>query len=114
MRIRNGEGIGGGQVVGWLPIVSSLVCSASHMPIVHWTLNFILWPGSLQVPEDASEEGKKGYINHKRVVWHESILKLLGHIPQYSKTGYSHTCYDGIKRWLFPVIPILSADYEEQ
>ena len=67
-----------------------------------------------QVPEDAAEEGKLGYTTLKRVVWHESFLKFLEHIAQYSKTGYSYKCYNNIPRWLFPVILILSADYEEQ
>ncbi|KAG2753584.1 hypothetical protein P692DRAFT_201705525 [Suillus brevipes Sb2] len=84
--IRNGEGIGGGRVVGWLPIIE----------------------------EEASEHGKPGFINFKRVVWHESFLKILLNLEQYSRTGYSYTCYDTIMRWLFPVILILSADYEEQ
>ncbi|KAG2144311.1 hypothetical protein DEU56DRAFT_870425 [Suillus clintonianus] len=84
--IRNGEGIGGGRVVGWLPIID----------------------------EEASEHGKPGYINVKRVVWHKSLIKLFFNLEQYSKTGYSYTCYDNIMRWLFPVILILSADYEEQ
>ncbi|KAG2085342.1 uncharacterized protein F5147DRAFT_793714 [Suillus discolor] len=84
--IRNGEGFGGGRVVGWLPIV----------------------------PDDAAEEGKLGYTTLKRVVWHESFFKLLEHVAQHSKTGYSHKGYNGIPRWLFPVILILSADYEEQ
>ncbi|KAG1796452.1 uncharacterized protein HD556DRAFT_1431467 [Suillus plorans] len=84
--IRNGEGIGGGRVVGWLPIVS----------------------------EDADEEGKPGFVNLKRVIWHEAFLKLLELVAQHSKSGYSHTCYDKIARWLFPIILILSADYEEQ
>ncbi|KAG1811595.1 hypothetical protein EV424DRAFT_1327573 [Suillus variegatus] len=84
--IRNGEGFGGGRVVGWLPIV----------------------------PEDAAEEGKLGYTTLKRVVWHEGFFKLLEHAAQHSKTGYSHKGYNGIPRWLFPVILILSADYEEQ
>ncbi|KIK35236.1 hypothetical protein CY34DRAFT_17146 [Suillus luteus UH-Slu-Lm8-n1] len=86
VHIRNGEGIGGGRVVGWLPIV----------------------------PEDASEEGKLGYTTLKRVVWHESFVKLLVNLDQFSKTGYSYSCYDKILRWLFPVILILSGDYEEQ
>ncbi|KAG2137820.1 hypothetical protein BD769DRAFT_1351482 [Suillus cothurnatus] len=86
VHIRNGEGFGGGRVVGWLPIV----------------------------PEDAGEEGKLGYTTLKRVVWHESFLKLLEHAAQYSKTGYLRKCHNDILRWLFPVILILSADYEEQ
>jgi hypothetical protein len=67
-----------------------------------------------QVPEDAGEEGKLGYTTLKRVVWHESFLKLLEHAAQYSKTGYLRKCHNDILRWLFPVILILSADYEEQ
>jgi hypothetical protein len=54
------------------------------------------------------------YTNLKRVVWHESFLILLETIILISKTGFAHECYDGILRWLFPLILILSADYEEQ
>ncbi|KAG1765483.1 hypothetical protein EV702DRAFT_981531 [Suillus placidus] len=84
--IRNGEGIGGGRVVGWLPIID----------------------------EEASEQGKPGYINFKRIVWHEAFIKLFTNLDKYSKTGYSYMCYNKKLRWLFPVILILSADYEEQ
>ena len=49
-----------------------------------------------QVPEDAAEEGKLRYTTLKRVVWHESFLKFLEHIAQYSKTGYSYKCYNNI------------------
>ncbi|KAG1861238.1 hypothetical protein F4604DRAFT_1684061 [Suillus subluteus] len=66
------------------------------------------------VPEDAGEEGKLGHTMLKYVVWHESFKKLLEHAAQYSKTGYSHKCHNDILQWLFPVILILSADYEEQ
>ncbi|KAJ8580971.1 hypothetical protein M405DRAFT_887350 [Rhizopogon salebrosus TDB-379] len=76
----------GGRLVGWLPIV----------------------------PEDSDEDGKLSYTNLKRVVWHESFLILLETIILISKTGFAHECYDGILRWLFPLILILSADYEEQ
>ncbi|KAG1899351.1 uncharacterized protein F5891DRAFT_1128989 [Suillus fuscotomentosus] len=84
--VMNGEAFGGGRVIGWLPIV----------------------------PEDAGEEGKLGYTTLKCVVWHESFFKLLELAAQYSKTGYLHKCHNNIVRWLFPVILILSADYEEQ
>ncbi|KAG2105004.1 uncharacterized protein F5147DRAFT_746463 [Suillus discolor] len=70
--------------------------------------------GSRVVPEEAFEEGKLRYTTLKRVMWHESFLKLLVHLDQYSKTGYSYSCYDKIMHWLFPVILILSGDYEEQ
>ncbi|KAF8127384.1 hypothetical protein EV363DRAFT_1401113 [Boletus edulis] len=83
--IRNGERYGGGCVVGWLPIV----------------------------PEPAENEGKLSYTNFKRVVWHEAFLRILDKLDEFSKTGYCHKCYDEIIRWLFPLILILSGDYEE-
>ncbi|KAG1819402.1 hypothetical protein DFJ58DRAFT_720208 [Suillus subalutaceus] len=52
------------------------------------------------VPADSDEDGKLSYTNLKKVL--------------ISKTGFAHQCYDGILRWLFPLILILSADYEEQ
>ncbi|KAG0692108.1 hypothetical protein DFH29DRAFT_985943 [Suillus ampliporus] len=66
------------------------------------------------VSEDADEEGKPGFVNLKHVIWHELFLKLLELVVQYSKTGYLHQCFDKIIRWLFPILLILSADYEEQ
>ncbi|KAG1763350.1 hypothetical protein EV702DRAFT_982923 [Suillus placidus] len=86
IHIRNTDGLGGGRMVGWLPIV----------------------------PEDSEEDGKLMYVNLKRVVWHEGFLKLLETIILYAKTGYAHLCYDGIVRWLYAFILLLSADYEEQ
>lgn len=53
-------------------------------------------------------------MNLKRVVWHEGFFKLLETIILYAKTGYAHLCYDGIVRWLYVFILLLSADYEEQ
>jgi hypothetical protein len=51
----------------------------------------------------------------KRVVWHEAFLEILKTLEQYAKTGWYFTgCADGIPRWLFPVVLLLSADYEEQ
>ncbi|KAF8837802.1 hypothetical protein BDN67DRAFT_991595 [Paxillus ammoniavirescens] len=84
--IRNGNDIGGGTVVGWLPIV----------------------------PEDAEEDGKLSYMTLKHVVWHESFFKLLEEVIQHARSGYVHACHDKIERTLFPLILILSADYEEQ
>ncbi|KAI5985815.1 hypothetical protein F5J12DRAFT_787334 [Pisolithus orientalis] len=59
VEIWNSNVVGGGTVVGWLPIV----------------------------PEDAKEEGKLGYTTLKHVIWHESFKKLLLEIEQCSKTG---------------------------
>ncbi|KAI0073150.1 hypothetical protein K474DRAFT_1710969 [Panus rudis PR-1116 ss-1] len=87
VHIRNGEGLGGGCVVGWLPIV----------------------------PEDPSEKQKTGFANFKRVVWHESFLRMLQTIAPLSKVGYvyENTQLNLLLR-LFPVVIILSSDYEEQ
>ncbi|KAF7353173.1 hypothetical protein MSAN_01504900 [Mycena sanguinolenta] len=83
--IRNGNGWGGGQIVGELPIVA----------------------------DDTAESGKAGYVNFKTAVWHASFFKLLESIVGHSKTGVWTNCGDGKTRWLFPVVLILAADYEE-
>ncbi|KAJ6510938.1 hypothetical protein C8R45DRAFT_1050416 [Mycena sanguinolenta] len=83
--IRNGNGWGGGQVVGELPIVA----------------------------DDTVETKKKGYVDFKNAVWHKSFFKLLESIAVHSKTGVWTKCGDGKTRWLFPVVLILAADYEE-
>ena len=67
-----------------------------------------------QVKEDAGETRKKRFVNLKRVVWHEGFKCVLESIIQYSKTGCWTDCGDQVSRWLFPLILILSADYEEQ
>ncbi|KAG1797456.1 uncharacterized protein HD556DRAFT_1233350 [Suillus plorans] len=86
VNIRNTDGLGGGRMVGWLPIV----------------------------PDDSEEDGKLSYVNLKRVVWHKAFFKLLETIIIYAKAGYAYTCYDGVMRWLYAFILLLSADYEEQ
>ncbi|KAI6002407.1 hypothetical protein F5J12DRAFT_947888 [Pisolithus orientalis] len=86
VEIQNSHTIGGGCIIGWLP-----------------------------VPKDAEEEGKLGYITLKCIVWHKSFSRLLSDIMQHSKTGYIHMSHhDQVTCWLFPVILILSADYKEQ
>ncbi|KAF6744588.1 hypothetical protein DFP72DRAFT_1078429 [Ephemerocybe angulata] len=84
--LRNGKGLAAGRLVGWLPIV----------------------------PELAEESGKRGFVDFKRVVWHSGFQELLATIKMYSKTGFPVRCGDGIERLIFPIILILSADYEEQ
>ncbi|KAH9029162.1 hypothetical protein EDB85DRAFT_2147471 [Lactarius pseudohatsudake] len=84
--IRNGNGFGSGRVVGWLPIVK----------------------------EDPMERKKPAFVNFKRAVWHESFFMIIQSIVTHSKTGCWLECGDGVKRWLFPIVLILSADYEEQ
>ncbi|KAG1905761.1 uncharacterized protein F5891DRAFT_1125792 [Suillus fuscotomentosus] len=86
VEIWNGVGVAGGRVVGWLPIVN----------------------------ENQKDSGKASFVNFKNVVWHESFLQLIESVIQHSKTGYWFDCGDLIRRLLWPIILILSADYEEQ
>ncbi|KAJ7765259.1 hypothetical protein B0H16DRAFT_1310292 [Mycena metata] len=83
--LRNSSEWGGGQIVGWLPVVD----------------------------EDPAEAGKPGFVNFKNAVWHKSFYKLLESIVDISKTGAWINCGDGLLRCLFPMILILAADYEE-
>ncbi|KAJ7934928.1 hypothetical protein B0H13DRAFT_1586945, partial [Mycena leptocephala] len=76
---------GGGQIVGSLPVVS----------------------------DDSAESGKPGYANFKNAVWHAAFYKLLESIAIHSKPGIWTCCGDEIIRWLFPMLLILAADYEE-
>ncbi|KAH7870089.1 uncharacterized protein C8R40DRAFT_1073545 [Lentinula edodes] len=86
MDIRNGSGIAGGRVVGWLPIVS----------------------------EDAAHSGKANFFNFKNVVWHESAAKIFESMAEYCPTVYTMVCGDGVHQWMYPIVLIKSADYEEQ
>ncbi|KAI5996647.1 hypothetical protein EDC04DRAFT_2872367 [Pisolithus marmoratus] len=85
VHIHNGEQYGGGCIVGWLLIV----------------------------PELMQEERKTSYPNFKHAIWHEAFFKLLEKVAKLSKVGYLYECYDKVLQWLFPIILILSADYEE-
>ena len=68
----------------------------------------------VQVNDDADEKNKPLFADFKRIVWHESFLAILDKIIDYSENGYPFRCADDILRILFPLILILSADYEEQ
>ncbi|KAJ7757236.1 hypothetical protein DFH07DRAFT_868144 [Mycena maculata] len=83
--IRNSVRFGGGQVVG-------------HQPIVK---------------DDPQENNKPAFSNFKNIVWHTALYKLLESLVPPSKTGYWTTFGDEIARWLWPIILILAADYEE-
>ncbi|KAG2103715.1 uncharacterized protein F5147DRAFT_746667 [Suillus discolor] len=86
VEIRNGTGVGGGRVVGWLPIVK----------------------------EDPKHGKKKSFVNFKNAVWHESFLKLLEAVIVHLKSGYWFECWDPVQHLLWPLILILNADYKEQ
>ncbi|KAI0723921.1 hypothetical protein C8T65DRAFT_734430 [Cerioporus squamosus] len=83
--IRNSSGHGGGQIVGFLPVVS-----------------------------DEKEKGKPQFATHKRDVWHEALKYVLKKIAEFSRSGKKVRCGDGILRRFFSLILICVADYEEQ
>ncbi|KAJ8690115.1 hypothetical protein PTI98_011573 [Pleurotus ostreatus] len=83
--IRNGEGPGGGFMVGWLPVIEEL----------------------------ASETHKTKWTNHKATIYHLAMGVILEDIITHSHTGFAVKCGDSIQRTLYPCIPIKSADYEE-
>ncbi|TFK27784.1 hypothetical protein FA15DRAFT_635076 [Coprinopsis marcescibilis] len=87
--IRNGNGIGGGRVVGWLPIVDD------H-------------------PDAVKNKGNTDYADFKAEVWHACLQRSLEVLREASDIGHTIICGDDISRWLFPLILILSSDYEEQ
>ncbi|KAH6880256.1 hypothetical protein BKA70DRAFT_1126649 [Coprinopsis sp. MPI-PUGE-AT-0042] len=86
IEIRNSDGLAGGRMVALLPIV----------------------------PEDADKTGKTSFVNFKHLVWHESFRTMMKKLEMYAENGCKVECGDGITRLIFPIIIILSADYEEQ
>ncbi|KAF8953785.1 hypothetical protein BDZ97DRAFT_1767154 [Flammula alnicola] len=86
VHIHNGEGVGGGRLIGWLPIPE----------------------------EDAQERGKKGFVNLKREIWHQAVYEIIQSIELHTEIGTSVECADNVVRQIFPHILIISADFEEQ
>ncbi|KAG1733838.1 hypothetical protein EDB19DRAFT_1896555 [Suillus lakei] len=84
--IRNSQGMGGGYIVGWLPVVK----------------------------EDKAHAGLPAWANFKATVWHKSFERILSSLAAKSKTGQWLECLDIVQRWFFPLILILSSDFEEQ
>ncbi|TEB18351.1 hypothetical protein FA13DRAFT_1822013 [Coprinellus micaceus] len=84
--IRNGTGLGGGRVVGFVPLLD----------------------------EPPDETGKPEFIDFKRRVYHRAWEKILESLKKRAQTGDTVRCGDGIVRVLYPRVVILSADYEEQ
>ncbi|TFK83026.1 hypothetical protein K466DRAFT_666133 [Polyporus arcularius HHB13444] len=83
--IRNSNGHGGGQVIGFLPIVTN-----------------------------EKEKHKPQFATHKREVWHDAMRLALKKVIEYCRKGKKVLCGDGIWRRFFPLILMCVADYEEQ
>ncbi|KAH9487472.1 hypothetical protein JR316_0001548 [Psilocybe cubensis] len=84
--IRNGTGVGGGRLIGWLPIPD----------------------------EDSAHTHKASYVDLKRLIWHKAVHKILQSIEAPATFGAAIKCGDGKTRNIFPHILSISADYEEQ
>ncbi|KAI6122153.1 hypothetical protein EDD16DRAFT_1518483 [Pisolithus croceorrhizus] len=65
------------------------------------------------VKEDKEHSRKPQFMNFKNAVQHHSFKKLLETIEKESQIGCWVNCWDGIAHFFFPVVLILSADYEE-
>ena len=68
----------------------------------------------MQIPEDADKSRKKRFVDFKRVVWHKALKKILESLERWAESGYYHEISEDLGRWLYPIILILSADFEEQ
>ncbi|KIO04654.1 hypothetical protein M404DRAFT_26107 [Pisolithus tinctorius Marx 270] len=106
------------QINGLLSLISRIVQGKANVTLQNDVDLQCAWDRAAMqvtpVPESAKEEGKTGYTNYKCVIWHEASLCIIDRLAELSKLGYKYECYDKITRWLFPLILILSADYEEQ
>uniref|UniRef100_A0A8H7Y623 Uncharacterized protein n=1 Tax=Psilocybe cubensis TaxID=181762 RepID=A0A8H7Y623_PSICU len=85
VNIRNGTGVGGGRLIGWLPIPD----------------------------EDSAHTHKASYVDLKRLIWHKAVHKILQSIEAPATFGAAIKCGDGKIRNIFPHILSISADYEE-
>ncbi|KAK0437439.1 uncharacterized protein EV420DRAFT_1669760 [Desarmillaria tabescens] len=84
--IRNGNGVGGGRVVGWLPLIK----------------------------EEAKFKRKVYYVDFKRRVWHAAFRFILEPLVAPSKVGgWVHLALANVDLQVFPRLPIKSCDYEE-
>ncbi|KAH6885699.1 hypothetical protein BKA70DRAFT_1236963 [Coprinopsis sp. MPI-PUGE-AT-0042] len=83
--IRNSNGFAGGRMVALLPIVQ----------------------------DEADKAGKPAFVNFKSLVWHESFKTFLKKVTVFSKTGCKVHCGDNVTRNIFPLVLILSSDFEE-
>ncbi|KAG2350133.1 hypothetical protein BDR05DRAFT_942666 [Suillus weaverae] len=84
--IHNSQGMGGGYIVGWLPVMK----------------------------EDKQHSGKPAWANFKATVWHKSFERILSSLAEKSKMGQWLECLDAVQHWFFPLVLILSSDFEEQ
>lgn len=59
------------------------------------------------------ESGKTPWVNFKNAVYHASFFEIIKSALEGQDTGTWFKCADGIDLWIFVVLLIISADYEE-
>ncbi|KAJ3804271.1 hypothetical protein F5876DRAFT_83451 [Lentinula aff. lateritia] len=61
----------------------------------------------LQVSKDSNWSNKTDFVNFKAIVWHESVLKILELLIEYSQTGYNYEeqCIMALIRGLHGLCP---------
>ncbi|KAG2033410.1 hypothetical protein BDR03DRAFT_872154, partial [Suillus americanus] len=84
--IRNGNGVGGEWVVGWLPLIK----------------------------DDPKHRGTLQFANFRAAVWHMAFKKVLALIVLPLTSGRWVNCWDNIARFFYTLVLVLSVDYEEQ
>ncbi|KAG8707611.1 hypothetical protein FRC09_001732 [Ceratobasidium sp. 395] len=90
---RNGKGVGGGRIIALLPVVEG----------------------------DKSETGTSYFADLKCTVWHKAMEAVLQSIKAASRLGHAveftlseQLGLDGPRWRVFPIVLVVSADYEEQ
>ncbi|KAG1736847.1 uncharacterized protein EDB91DRAFT_1083207 [Suillus paluster] len=66
------------------------------------------------VKDKKLHSGKPSWVDFKNTVWHKSFARIISSLASKSQTGQWFKCLDGVQRWFFLCILILSADFEEQ
>lgn len=67
----------------------------------------------IQVEDDPNEKDKPSWVDFKNAVWHESTKTVLKTMVAHVKAGCSHIGGDKLLRELYPILLMISCDYEE-
>ena len=68
----------------------------------------------MKVEEGTSDEGKRGFADFKRVVWHTAFYELCKKVEPLSHVGFPCEIPGMGQMTFYPYIAMLAADYEEQ
>ena len=109
LEIRNSNnGVGGGRVVGWLPIVSD-----NDDVLYNDMLILTLTDGCKVEGEVTADKDPTAIANHRRQLWHQGLRIILKPIKRYTQYGGFFPCADEVNRHVVVAVIVLSMDYEE-